>query len=182
MTGDGAGRCERRDGTRRNWTRRCGRSAPRLTTCIPFTGCSRREGKTDKGRVQAGRSNAYCYQRALPRQEDSLIARTDDPRVRAFWRQRWWIPTARAGRGGRGTLAGATRTASPRTRLRGLDAGARLRRQVRRRGLCALRARRSLLEAIASPSPSCSRRDPQRARVGHAGETKPSSAGRRVHM
>jgi pyrroloquinoline-quinone synthase len=45
-------------------------------------------GKLTKGQVQAWALNRYCYQRAIPRKDAALIARTDDPELRRVWRQR----------------------------------------------------------------------------------------------
>lgn len=46
------------------------------------------EGRLSKGQIQAWALNRYCYQASLPRKDALLLARFEEPHLRAAWRRR----------------------------------------------------------------------------------------------
>ena len=108
-------------------------------------------GKCSKGQVQAWALNRYYYQAMIPL-KDALADRAmrGSGICGANGASAWTIMTAtRTARRDR-ALAQADRWAGARPRLRHLDAPAAAGDALRGRGVCALRARAQLLEAVAS--------------------------------
>jgi pyrroloquinoline-quinone synthase len=142
--------------------------AKRYHPPAPVHGCCI-GGQCRKGQVQAWALNRYYYQAMIPLKDASLIARCEDAACGANGARACTIMTASRRRRRHRALAQAHRRARARARLRHLAARAAAGHEVRRRGLCAFRAR----EDLAGGDRLLAHRavlagDHRRARRGHA--------------
>ena len=121
--------------------------------------------------MQAWALNRYYYQAMIPIKDASLIARCEDSAIRREWRSRLRRPRRRARRRRRHrALAQAHRRARARPRLCHVAARPAARHALRRRGLCAFRAREDAARGdrlLADRTVLAG--DHQRAHRGHAG-------------